>query len=746
MDTNDNIIDKLKYIGLDLSSIPDRFKEFKPLEYRPSKYDDEHTYKIYRFVNVSDIEILLTKANRLQGISEKYGKALPVYAYLDEENEENLERHTKFLSMLSNMNIGQIEEIEKEQEELRKAIPFKVKYQKDYLWQIYYSEYTNRYFMLVPTEDLEYSAFFYLLKKQIENKDEKIFVPISYMDYTREYLTRSQISDIENYLWLFTKDWPLVYEVYDKDDNLSIQIVGKAKIYDDLKSDYRIVLKDNEEALKFYKLLKALFIIQTEIPHHFNLGVSIDEKGSLEFNNGDKKIIYEILPSFIKEEYVKADTEKVELLESKAEHEKILDELQKQSEKLEKEYLDKEKQISTFLECKKSFFGRVRYFIKYKKVSLVKQTEKEEKKQDVKVIRLNKYGDVKSNYTLEELIDVYKQVDAEEIKERNLKSDIKAIEQRIVNLENKVKNATLYIQEIDKHKKSIFEFWRFTNKDKQEELPEGTAEEESSEKLKKAFDYELDFEDLGANLDKKERELLTKQELDSIFLTNTEILDDINDVLNEKEITDERLEYLKEKAVNEKDLLDKESFDIFSGISYDNKLNTLANQKHREAAKEIFSILPITKYTTKNEYTEMIKEVLNNLNSVFDKMQMGINIPVYKCLEDEELESKYNVFNIQATNAIKEYINHDRNEFDLYKINLLENTKIAAYANSAFYDNTNKTLPLGMNVKEEILLNNKDLELKNVKEKKINIVCYEDEENEMSKAVVKKINIKEYDI
>lgn len=72
MNTNENIIDKLEYIGLDLSNIPDRFKKFKPLEYRPSKYDDEHTYKVYRFINVSDIEILLTKANRLSSISEKY--------------------------------------------------------------------------------------------------------------------------------------------------------------------------------------------------------------------------------------------------------------------------------------------------------------------------------------------------------------------------------------------------------------------------------------------------------------------------------------------------------------------------------------------------------------------------------------------------------------------------------------------------------------------------------------------------
>ena len=74
MNTNDNIIDKLKYIGLDLDNIPKSIKEFKPLDYRPSRYNDEHTYKVYRYINVNDIQILLTKANRLSSITEKYRK------------------------------------------------------------------------------------------------------------------------------------------------------------------------------------------------------------------------------------------------------------------------------------------------------------------------------------------------------------------------------------------------------------------------------------------------------------------------------------------------------------------------------------------------------------------------------------------------------------------------------------------------------------------------------------------------
>lgn len=694
---------------------------------------------IFKYYLQKQIDYLVLQKNT--------GKAVPLYAYLNPNEEENIERYTKFLSMVTNIDIQNIEEIEEEQKLLNKQIPFKIKYPKDYLWQIYYSEYTNQYFMLVPTEDLEYSAFFYLLKKQLQkNKEEKIFVPISYTDYSRDYLSRMQISDIENYLWLFTKEWPLVYEVYNRENNLSLHITGKAYIFDDIQSDYKIELKNKEEAIKFYKLLKALFIMQTEMPHHYKFELSVDEKGGLQFNINNKKIIYEILPSLIKEEYLKAEEEKLRLMEEKIRLEKELDILQKESRKLEKEYLEKEKQISTFLECKKTFLGRVKYFFKYKKVNLTKQEENIEKKQDIKVIRLNKYGEVKSNYTLEELIEIYKQIDKEEIREKNLKLDIKAIKQRIKNLETKVKNAKLYIEEIDKHKKSIFEFWKFTNKDKQEELPEGIIEDKNGESLKKVFDYELDFEDLAVNLDKTQRELLSKQELDSIFLTTTEILNDINKVAQNEEITNERLEELKYKALQENTLMDKESFDIFGGISYDNKLKMLANQKHRETAKEIFNILDIRKDTTIEEYTEAINNIIKHLKSAFEKIRISTDLPVYKCDLESDMKNQYNIFNIRGTQALTELLNKDVKEINLYKINLKEDTKVIAFTNSVYYDNTNKTLPLGMNVEQAILLDNNLLHLKEIKDSKMNIVCYEEDNNELSKICIKEINIKEFEL
>ena len=67
--------------------------------------------------------------------------------------------------MLKQLSLEELEKLEKEQQKLSKNVPFRVKYENNYLWQIYYAENTDRYFMLVPTGDTNYTAFFYLLKR-----------------------------------------------------------------------------------------------------------------------------------------------------------------------------------------------------------------------------------------------------------------------------------------------------------------------------------------------------------------------------------------------------------------------------------------------------------------------------------------------------------------------------------------------------------------------------------------------------
>ena len=597
--TNENDIEmKLKYIGLDLENIPSFLKDSKEIDYRPIKVNEENTYKVYKYIPISNIEILLTPTNRLNTIKEKYTKASRLITYLNPKEENDIFKHTTFLKMLKEVEIREIEKIEKEQKELLKQIPYKVRFEENYLWQIYYSDIQNIYFMLVPTEDLEYASFFYLLKKKIElsktDKEEMIFVPICYENYSEQYVKNSEISDLEKYIWFFTKEWPNIYEVYNKKGELSIQIVGKTIVYNNIKSDYKVKLENKEEALKFYKLLKALFILETELPHYYEFIVKINQYGGLDFRYEQKKITYDNMLDILSNEYLKAKDEIVKLEEAKTNLEEQKEKLKIISNKKGQEYLAKEKQIATYLEYKKTFFGRVKYFFKAKKmkkeVTKIEETEEvvepEKRTETVKTQFITK-----DYYTIDDIVKIYKDLDIIKSYVKNLELDTNALINKIENMENKIKNATAYIEEIDKHEKSIFEFWKFANKDDSLMLNEGSIiEDVSKNKIEKVYDYVEDMEEIGELVDKTQRKF-TEQEKDAIYIGTTDLINVLNH-LDNNDIIEKSLDTLKEETNNRRILFSTDKMDIFGEMADNNtKIKVLGGKKHRETAKDILKIL-----------------------------------------------------------------------------------------------------------------------------------------------------------
>ena len=81
------ILENLNYIGLDLENIPDFLMEYKDVDYKPTRAYEQTDFKVYRYINLKDIQILLTPTNRLNSITEKYSKAMPICEYLNDEDE-----------------------------------------------------------------------------------------------------------------------------------------------------------------------------------------------------------------------------------------------------------------------------------------------------------------------------------------------------------------------------------------------------------------------------------------------------------------------------------------------------------------------------------------------------------------------------------------------------------------------------------------------------------------------------------
>ena len=89
----------------------------------------------------------------------------------------------------------------------------------------------------------------------------------------------------------------------------------------------------------------------------------------------------------------------------------------------------------------------------------MQETKQEEKHEATEIY------DTKEYYTIEDLVDITKILDRITNEVRNANSDIRALESSIERLTKKADNAKKYIDEIEEHKKSIFEFWSFVNQD-----------------------------------------------------------------------------------------------------------------------------------------------------------------------------------------------------------------------------------------------------------------------------------------
>ena len=732
MATKEDIKEKLNVLGLDLENLPTFLTETKPIIFNPSRLNNDKELKVYKYVPIKDIEIYCTTAHRDDPIKEKYSKSMPLGRFI-EESEHDSEKSAELLNVFERISDISIKRVALEQSKMADKIPFTVHYPKNQLWQIYYSADTDRYFMLVSLKEDTFDELFYLLKKKIEaeqkDKNEKVFVPISYVNYSEQFLSNKEINDIENYLWVFTKNWSLTYEVHDLDDKLTVQIVGETPVYDNLKTMYKIILRSKEEADEFYKLIKALFILQTELGSRYNFTTQINESNGIEFFYEGKKITYGDLPEFIKEKYIETEAEIKKFNQKSFKLENKLKDLKAELKKEEAEYFIKQKEISTYLECKKTFFGKVKYFFSKKKNKAKEEIEEVEKKEETKEPKpIQGYTDDKKYHTIDDLVTVQALYEKSERYVKDLTQDIKAMELKILNTKKKIENATLYIQEIDKHKKSLFDFWKFANKDELLELDTGDdIYDGDAQKIKKKFDYEYDFEDLGIAYDKLQRTKFSKQELDSIYVASTNVLPIINMLKNgdmDKDVIEEQLRSLKSEYFTSSNttLSSKVDFDIFGSMRDDpTQVKYLNNKSHRENEKDKFQILNINKKIDIFDFTEKLQLMTSSLNEAMHKIKFDYDMPIYKVgsINEKLHKTDFSVFNINAEREIESYDNKFETAVKLFKLNFKEGYPAVFLTNATYYDNTNNTLPNGMDVTSKVIIDADMFEYELVKKEKM---------------------------
>ena len=110
--------------------------------------------------------------------------------------------------------------------------------------------------------------------------------------------------------------------------------------------------------------------------------------------------------------------------------------------------------------------------------------------------------------------------------------------------------------------------------------------------------------------------------------------------------------------------------------------------------------------------------------------------------------NKINVLNLDVKAEVQKAIeNSNSNKINLYKMNLEKDTNIIAFTNCVYYDNQNKTLPIGMDKDTRIIAKLIDSDIKLDSKKTIRIGILENENDELSsKLIIKTINVLEYTV
>ena len=219
--------------------------------------------------------------------------------------------------------------------------------------------------------------------------------------------------------------------------------------------------------------------------------------------------------------------------------------------------------------------------------------------------------------------------------------------------------------------------------------------------------------------------------------------------LEPKEL-DKWLKQIKTDLKNEKDISEDEVVDIFGGLTEDTrKVKKLANKSHREQPKNRYSILRISKETKVVDYKVALNNAIRIINDAINKNKLEQDVSAYMWTQEDKniVSSEINVFNLSAENEIEEALKTTENtKINLYKMNLCKGVKAIAFSNCVYYDNQNKTLPVGMDKDTRIIAKILDTDLHLESKKAIRVGMLEDEKDETSKFIIKTLNVLEYTV
>ena len=145
-------------------------------------------------------------------------------------------------------------------------------------------------------------------------------------------------------------------------------------------------------------------------------------------------------------------------------------------------------------------------------------------------------------------------------------------------------------------------------------------------------------------------------------------------------------------------------------------------------------------------YKLSLEKVLTGIKTALDKETITEEIPVYKAQVDERIpRNTLQLFDVNPENEIEKLMDSDAAKLYFYKVNFTEGSHAVGITNSILYDNQNKTLPLGMNLSTQFLVDISKLPLV-LKKKSVFKIIDLDKNDDFAEAKLKNICLLEYEL
>ena len=179
---------------------------------------------------------------------------------------------------------------------------------------------------------------------------------------------------------------------------------------------------------------------------------------------------------------------------------------------------------------------------------------------------------------------------------------------------------------------------------------------------------------------------------------------------------------------------------LFIGILAIYVIFTIANQQK--------TLNQYNKNIDEFDFTEKLQAILNYIDGAIPKIKSKYDLPLYKLVPIPEVidENALAVMDINIQNELSNYEDKGEGALNLIKINFKENMPLLYYSNIMYYDNTNQTLPEGMNLSTQVLVDWSKFEFELINQTKFRTNNYFRESQNLILPKSKDIFVYEYNL